>query len=316
MRGHCCPMLVACLCLLVDARVHAEAAHAESTPAAPPAKSASQRAEMLRSAQTLIDQGDAVSVERAFGSLAALGGDAAAQIVVARLRRGLPPQLIENAIATLVQIKSALAASALQELTLHRRATIRAKAIDALGALKARSAQSALLYALDDPSADVRSSAVRALANAGTARALPALLTAAERGVVGAWPAAGSLTTTPADLKLLLSHAPAGDITALRPALDAMIARSNLPLESKLRTVQELEKLGTPSARACLATWLLASKDGAAPRFRDGLAASIKRLDGGSRAPDSTRRLAVAAHGGGKSGELAAAPASNHEATP
>jgi hypothetical protein len=194
------------------------------------------------------------------------------------LRRGLPPQLTEIAIAALLRLQRPAAAPALLELTLHRRVSIRVKAIAALGELKVRSAQSALLYALDDPSPDVRSAAVAALAKAGNPRALPALLIAADRGVSGAWQAIGALAG-PADLKRVLEHAQAGDITQLRPALDALMARADLPLEAKTRLVQELEKLGSATARACLIGWLAALKTDGPARVRQALFASIKKLD-------------------------------------
>ena len=85
------------------------------------------------------------------------------------------------------------AGPALLELTQHRRTQVRTKAMAALAALEVRSAQSALLYALDDPSGEVRSAAVSALARVGDGRALSALLTAAERGVPGAWQASAQL---------------------------------------------------------------------------------------------------------------------------
>jgi HEAT repeat protein len=293
--------------------VAAEEAKVAAPAASPPPKSAGQNAELLKVARAKLEMGDPASVEQALGQLASIGGEAAAQAVVARLRRGLPPQLTASAIDALVSIKSPVAASVLLELSLHRRAPIRVKAIAALGALKVRSAQSGLLYALDDPSPDVRASAVQALAVLGNARALPALLTAADRGVAGAWQAVGALAT-PADFKRLLSHVTDGDVTPLRPALDAMMARSDLPADAKLRTVQDLEKLGSPSARACLANWLSVAKADGPMRVRQGLLDSIKRMDAGGQS--GAVRLTVAAPSGAKPAPhpaLAEAPASDRQ---
>jgi HEAT repeats len=269
---------------------------------------------MLKAARAKLELGDPASVEQAFVQLVSLGGEAAAQAIVARLRRGLPPQLTASAIDALASLRSAVAAPVLLELTLHRRAPIRVKAIAALGALKVRSAQSGLLYALDDPSPDVRASAVQALAIVGNARALPALLTAADRGVTGAWQAVGTLAT-PADFKRLLSHVTDGDVTPLRPALDAMMARSDLPADAKLRTVQDVEKLGSASARACLANWLSVAKADGPVRIRQGLLDSIKRIDAGGQ-PGAVH-LTLAAPSGAKPAPratLAEAPASDRQA--
>jgi HEAT repeat protein len=312
--SRCGQLLVAGWYLSGSVPVAAEAAKQPTAAAAVPAKPAAQSAELLRAARTKLEAADPASVEQALGQLAELGGEQAAQAVVARLRRGLPPQLTGSAIDALVRIKSPSAASVLLELTLHRRAPIRVKAVAALGTLKVRSAQSALLYALDDPSPEVRGSAVQALASVGNARALPALLTAADRGVAGAWQAVGSLATA-ADFKRLLSQQAGGDVTLLRPALDVMIARSDLPLDAKLRTVQELEKLGSPSARACLASWLTVAKNTGPARVRQGLLDAIKRMDGGG--DPAAVHLTLAAPGGAKAaqpGVLAAAPAADREA--
>jgi HEAT repeat protein len=150
--------------------------------------------------------------------------------------------------------------------------------MQAIAALKQRSAQAALLYALDDPSSEVRTAAVEALASVGNARALPALLTAADRDVPGAWAAIGSLASK-ADLKSLFERAPEGDLRLIRPALDAMIARKDLPLESRVKMVQQVAVLGSVSARAWVADWLanIAATD--PPRLRQALADGLARID-------------------------------------
>ena len=276
--------------------------------------------EQLRVMQQKLDEGDASAVEQALSVLAQIGGDTAVQSVVTRLRRGLPPQLTEEAIDALVLMNRPLAAPALLELTLHRRVGIRVKAIAAIGALKVKSAQSALLYALDDPSSDVRGAAVEALATAGTTRALPALFTAADRGASGAWKAIGSLATAN-DLKRIMEHAQAGDVTPLRPALDTLMARTDLPLAAKLRTVQALEKLGSGSARACLVEWLAQENTDNAGRVRKALFASIKKLDGAAQSATPAPAAAVAKNKSGKPGKPAAAavaeaPAATREPAP
>lgn len=243
-----------------------------------PAPSASVRDEILKTAEAKLQNGDEAAIRQAFASLGELGGDAAARAVIARLRRGLPPQLIEAAIDTLVLLNRPSLAPPLLELAQHRRTQIRIKAMQALAALRVRTAQSALLYALDDPSSEVRAAAVAALASVGNARALPALYTAAERNVPGAWQAIGSIAT-PADLKGLLAHAGAQDVTLIRPALDTLLARQDLPVEAKLRMVQQVTTLGSPAARACLVDWLEAYKTDGHPRLRKTLFDSVARLD-------------------------------------
>jgi HEAT repeats len=216
-----------------------------------PAYAAPTSPETLRIAQERLERSDAASVEQALAMLSGIGGEPAARLVIERLRRGLPPQLVEAAIDALVLLGRPSAGPALLELTSHFRAPIRARAVAALGALSIKSAQSALLYALNDPSPEVRVAAVQALSVVGTARALPTLYLAADRGVDGALLAVGKIASA-ADVKTLLERAPNGDVSAIRTALDAMLERQNLALAAKLRIVRELGQLATPSARACL----------------------------------------------------------------
>jgi HEAT repeat protein len=236
------------------------------------------RAEILRTAEAKLQNGDEAAVRQAFASLVELGGDEAAQAVVARLRRGLPPQLIEAAIDSLVLLNRPSLAPPLLELTQHRRIQIRIKAMQALASLQMKSAQSALLYALDDPSSEVRSAAVQALASVGNARALPALYTAAERGVPGAWEAVGQIAGA-SDFKSLLARAQQKDVMPMRPALDALLLRANLPLDAKLKLVQQVSALGSSSARAALVDWNAAYKVEGHPRLRQSLADGLAKFD-------------------------------------
>jgi hypothetical protein len=230
----------------------------------------SAQSESLAIAQERLQSGDEATVRAALASLMQLGGEPAAQLVSARLRRGLPPLLIEAAVDALVLLDRASAGPVLLELTQHRRMQVRVKVMQALAALRVRSAQSALLYALDDPNTEVRGAAVEALASVGNARALPALYTAAERGVPGAWLAVGTIAG-PADFKTLLAHAHAADVAPMRPALDTLMRRSNLPVDAKLRVAQLVQGLGSSSARECLSDWADHLPADTAPRLRQGL---------------------------------------------
>lgn len=233
--------------------------------------------EQLRTAAAKLDGGEEASIRQALTTLADLGGDASARVVTARLQRGLPPQLIEAAIDTLVLLNRPASGAALLELTQHRRSHIRSRAIQALGALRQQSAQAALLYALDDPSPEVRGAAVEALGAVGNARAVPALIAAAERGMPGAWRAIGRVVG-PADVKLVLQHALEGDVGPIRPALDALIARTDWSIGARARLLQQLSELGTPSVRKCLSDYR-ASDALATPRLQQAITDALARLD-------------------------------------
>ena len=271
-----------------------------AAPAAPgkkPATSAAARAEALQIAHDKLERADDASVQQGLASLATLGGEPAAQLVIARVRRGLPPQLYEAAIDTLVLLGRPSAATALLELALHARAAIRERALAALGALHVRSAQSALLFALDDPSPQVRVAAVSALGAVGDTRALPALYVAADRGIDGALEAAGKILR-PNDLKGLLARARDADVSAIKPALSAIMARKDFPSEGKLHIVQELSKLASPSARTLLVTWLDAYKVAGPANLRKALFDGIKHIDDLDKAKEE---VTVTPAAGGKS---------------
>jgi HEAT repeat protein len=236
------------------------------------------RAATQRVAEEKLAGHDPAAIGQALDSLVQLGGEPSVAAIVARLRRGLTPQLTERAIECLVVIGKPSAGPALLELTLHRRAKLRQAAMTALGALKIRSAQSALLLALDDPSPDVRAAAARALAEVGTPRALPTLWEAAERGVGHALETIGTIATT-REIKPVFAHVQNNDVTLIAPALQAMLERDSFPLAGKLTIVQEVEKLGSPSARMYLVRWLDAWKESGHPRLRQTLFDAIKRLD-------------------------------------
>lgn len=264
------------------------AAAPRAAPAAAPAAAARPAvlpANALRAAEEKLASGDPASVRQAIDAAAQIGGEPAAAAVAARLRRGLPPQLIEHAIDALVLIGKPNAGPVLIELTLHRRPQVRRRAVDALGALQVRSAQAVLLYALDDPSAEVREAAVQALARIGTARALPALFVAADRGMTSALAAVGRIATV-RDVKSIMQRAKDGDVTRIKPALQVMLERNDFPVQGKLAVVRELALSGSAGARNHLVQWLDAWKASGDPRLRQALFDAIKQLD--SNQPPAT----------------------------
>ena len=88
-----------------------------------------------------------------------------------RIRKGLPPDLLEAAIVTLMALSQPEAGPVLYELSTHRRPDIRLRSIEAITATHPPGAETALIAAL---SADTRRSPTRQACCAGrlcTARA-------------------------------------------------------------------------------------------------------------------------------------------------
>jgi hypothetical protein len=272
------------LALVLEAfsHAHAVAEAPKSSAVAPPKSSAVAASKSNAVAQREAEQAllghDPETIRQALDTLAKLGSAQAATAVAARLHRGLPPQLVEPAIAALVTLNKQSAGPVLLELTVHRSARIRQQAVAALGALKLQSAQPVLLRELDDPSPEVRVAAVEALGKAGNARAVPGLLHAADHGIAHAMDALGAIAS-PQDLKAILEHAAPGDLAPVKPALQAMLERADFPLQGKLSLIQEVAKLSWPAARVCLVEWLDAWKKSGDPRLRQALFGAIKHID-------------------------------------
>lgn len=243
--------------LLLGTAVSLQTAHVQAAPPAPKgaavqAGEKDTRSQAISQARELLESDDVTKVQDGLTRLTQLKAEGVAVFIAERLRRGLPPQLADAAVDSLVELGDARAVPALLELTLHRRWQLRVKAITALATLRAQSIQSALLYALNDPSAEVRSAAVAALGQVGDQRAVPAVLAAFDRQVEGAASALGKLAA-PRDMDALLTHVSGGDVARFAPAFEQMLIRERFPVASKLKLISALVQFGTQSAAACLA---------------------------------------------------------------
>lgn len=302
--------IIVAVALLSSARVAGAAPPEKPKPQATDASPATA----LRAAEDMLASEDPAIVRKGVDALGELGGEPAASALSARLRRGLPPQLIEHAVLAVQRVGKPSAAPILLELALHRRAQIRRRAIAALGALKVRVAQSALLYALDDPSAEVREAAVLALAEIGNARALPPLFAAAERGMPHALTAIGKIATA-RDVKAIVRRAKDGDVTRIKPVLEVMLERKDFPVQGKLLLVRELAALGQAGARNHLVQWLDAWKSDGDPRLKQALFDAIKRLDR-MEAPATAQPMAKPGASSSKQGAASAGASGASKAQP
>jgi HEAT repeat protein len=225
-------------------------------------------------------------------ALAELSGDAPARVLAERLRAGLPPALLADAIDIAVQLGSPRAIPALTELLQHKRPALRKHAITALAALKAKTAQAALLAALDDPDREVRRAAIDALAELKVTRALPQLLALVARNQPGALQAVGKLAGA-RELTALLAQAPSGDVTPLKPALQIWLADERRAPAQQLELIAAMTRVASPSARAYLVEWLDAAKSAANPRVRTALFTAIRQLDQSDEVTRKTTRTMV-----------------------
>ena len=274
-----------------DAPAVNNAAPAPAAASTAPAKKLSPAA-ALRAANTALASASASEVRQGLLALAELSGDAPARALAERMRAGLPPALIGDAIAVAVRRGSPRAIPALSELLQHKRPAVRKHALTALTALKAKTAQAAMLAALDDPDVEVRRAALDALAELKVTRALPQLLALVGRNQPGALQAVGKLAGA-RDMAAMLAQAPGGDVTPLKPALQAWLADERRMPAQQLELIAAMTKVASPSARTYLVEWLDAAKSASNPKVRTALFAAIKQLDDAGASGAKTTRTIV-----------------------
>jgi HEAT repeat protein len=247
--------------------------------AAPPAKGSA--ADQIKDAEKKLGSDDLEIVRAGFSALVEAGGARAAAAALARIKQGLPPQLLQGAIDSLVALKQPSALPVLLELSLHRRWQVREQALLALASLRARSAQSTILYALDDPSPEVRRAAARALAEVGDARALPSLRLALERDVQGAAEALAKLGTA-RDVELVLGRVKDGDFSSVSEALGVALVRRDLPALTKRAIVKAASEASSESAKVALHAWQGSVGKAGDKRLADEIGAAFGQAPGAS----------------------------------
>jgi hypothetical protein len=175
--------------------------------------------------------------------------------LAARIREGLPPELVLRAIRILAANKGGTSPAALRELLGHRRPELRKAAAEALGSQGARAQGQALLPLLDDPDATVRSAALAALATLGERRALEPAFAAVEGGSSDAVLCIARLAQ-PADLERLVGLASQRPFGVLQPAFELVLERKDFPPRGKLDLVAKIGALGTQPAQDYLRDYL------------------------------------------------------------
>lgn len=231
----------------------------------------------LADAQRMLQAGDADEVRMGIEALGTLGGNRAVAPLAARIRQGLPPDLLDMAVETLGLLGEASAGPVLFELTHHRRPEVRRAAIEAIVSCRPRGAAAALVTALGDPDPRVRASAALGLGQLGASDALDPLFHAFDRGVLEAATAIGQLADAAA-VRRLAGYLGRVPFDALAPAFNEIFARRDVSEEVKLDLVGRIEELATPEVRGYLGELAEALPDG---RLRSAVAAATLRIGEG-----------------------------------
>jgi HEAT repeat protein len=183
-------------------------------------------------------------IEAGIQSLGLIGSAAAVEPIVARIRAGLPPDLLETSLVTLMALGHPQAAPLYYDMLEHRRPEIRLRAIEAIVALKPAGAEPALQRALADLDPKVRSAAALALGELRATGSLELLFRALDRGTFEASQAIGQALRSDS-VPRLLNYLGTVPFHSLAPAFTEILQRKDINEKDKLSVVSRLQDVGT-----------------------------------------------------------------------
>lgn len=249
---------------------HAEAAPKKAAPAKPGQPSLEEIAIMLSSSN-----GD--EVRMAIEASAGLGSPDVIPMIGERVRAGLPPDLLDAAIDSLMLLGDPAVADVFGELSTHRRHSVRLRAVQALVTLQGKGSEAILVNALGDSSPAVREAAADGLGELGAKGAIDTLFRAFDRGILQAARAIGRVASDSHLPRMLgyLGHVP---MPSLTPMFDALLTRRDISEASKLQVVVQLQELGTAEARGYLEKLSTQLPPDAPARLRRAVEDAIVRI--------------------------------------
>ena len=211
----------------------------------------------LAGALAQLDSHDEDTIRGGIEALGLLGTPDVVEPLSARVRRGLPPELLELAVDTLVITGRVEAGPVLIVLVAHRRPEIRLKAVQGIASLKPRGAEQSLTLALGDHDSQVRAVAAVGLGAIGARGSVDQLFLALERGVLEASTSIGQLAT-PAEAARLLGYLGRLSFDAISPGLGELLARADVPDRTKLDVIARLAELATGGTKTFLQDYVAA----------------------------------------------------------
>jgi HEAT repeats len=198
----------------------------------------------VTAAKALLASQNHDDIEAGIQSLGLIGTPAAVEPIMARVRAGLPPDLLETSIVTLMALGQPQAAPLYFELVEHRRPEIRLRAIEAIVALKPPGAEPVLQKALSDLDPKVRSAAALALGDLKATGSVELLFQALDRGTFEASTAIGQALRAD-HVPRLLGYLGSIPFHSLAPAFTEILQRKDIGERDKLTIVSRLQEVGT-----------------------------------------------------------------------
>jgi hypothetical protein len=207
--------------------------------------------QQVEQAKVLLDSGDRDTIETGIQSLGLLGTADAVPPLVERIRAGLPADLLDTAIVTLMALGQPAAAPVLFDLATHRRPEVRIRAIEAIVALNPKGAEDVLRSALSDQNPQVRSAAALGLGEIKAVGSVDVLFKALDHGNFEASASIGKLVGGE-QIPRMLSYLGKTPLQSLGPALGEVLQRKDIGEREKLAIVSRLQDVGTPEVKSYL----------------------------------------------------------------
>lgn len=238
---------------------------------------ANETAPQDAAATASLDTTDRDQLRAAIEAIGASGNDRAIGALAARIRKGLPHELLDLAVQTLTVMANPDAGPILFELATHRRPEIRLEAIEGIIACRPRGADRALATALSDSHPPVRSTAASGLGQIGARGALDSLFLALDRNILEASQAIGQLAQ-PADVQRLVGYLGRTPFDAMTPAFNEILARRDVPERTKLDLIARLQELATHEVKVFLQEFVASLPEGEQSAVRRAAEDAILRI--------------------------------------
>jgi HEAT repeat protein len=233
----------------------------------------------LNEAKKLLASNEKTDVEAAIQSLGLLGVPAAVDPLVERIQKGLPNDLLETSIVTLMALGQPSAGPALFELARYRRPAIRKLSIEAIAAVRPSGGEAVLVAALNDAETEVRSAAAVGLGEIGSPGSIDTLFLALDHGNMEAAAAIGKLVPA-RDVKRLFGYLGKVPFRSLAPAFAETLKRKDVAENDKLAIVARLEEVGTGEVKGFFNDLMASTSGGLPPNVSKAVLRAMAEISG------------------------------------
>ena len=247
------------------------------TSAAAQARRSRARSPASREIASLLQDADTDRVRRGIEAVGLRGSAQAVQLLDARVRQGMPADLLLLAVHTAGAVGRPEAGPLLTDLLSHRRVAIRVAVVHALTDLQPPGVESALIRALSDGDPTVRAAAAEALGHIGSEHAIEPLFLAFDRGVEEAATSLGQLARSD-DVSRILAYLGERSLETLSPALLELLSRRDIPTDTKVNVVVRLGEMATGEVRRFLEDFRSSLPDRAPSELREAAENAAARI--------------------------------------